>query len=108
MTVYDEAFREGNPLLEERGKTHGNFSDQFNTAQRLKETLREALEAKTISRQHEVPSAAMREAMEMICTKLSRICHGNAYHKDHWDDISGYALLISGKLSEYAPFSEPK
>lgn len=49
---------------------------------------------------HRVPHAYIQEALEMICTKISRICHGNALHKDHWDDIAGYAQLVAEKIEQ--------
>ena len=34
----------------------------------------------------------------MIAMKMARIVCGNPYHKDSWDDIAGYATLISKEL----------
>lgn len=78
-------------ILQERQKVHGDFFfDAFN-AQALKTVLR-------TSANWDNMSAVQREALEMICTKIGRICVGNADHKDHWDDIAGYALLVSKRL----------
>jgi hypothetical protein len=38
------------------------------------------------------------EALEMIASKMSRIVNGNPDKVDNWDDIAGYAKLISDRL----------
>jgi len=38
------------------------------------------------------------ESIEMIATKLARICCGDPNFRDHWDDIAGYATLVSDRL----------
>lgn len=40
----------------------------------------------------------MKEALDMICLKMSRILSGKANTKDHWTDIAGYATLIADRL----------
>jgi hypothetical protein len=78
-------------ILQERQKVHGDFSDDAYTAQMLKGIL------------HHTPnwremSPVQLEALELICTKIGRICVGNKDHKDHWHDIAGYATLVSQRL----------
>ncbi|WP_257617167.1 hypothetical protein [Campylobacter pinnipediorum] len=34
----------------------------------------------------------------MIAHKIARILAGNPNYKDHWDDIAGYATLVSKEL----------
>lgn len=75
-------------ILNERQKTHGNFKDQAATAQALKIIMRS-----TPNWQKLTPE--QKESLELITTKLSRIGHGDPNHKDSWDDIAGYARLIS-------------
>ena len=43
-------------------------------------------------------SEVQKEALEMIQHKIGRILAGNPDHKDHWDDIAGYAKLVSDRL----------
>lgn len=76
-------------LIAERRKTHGDWKAQSKLAQRLKAEIHEAddREAHTPLKLHQM------EALEMIAVKISRIITGNADEPDHWDDISGYALL---------------
>lgn len=43
-------------------------------------------------------NAPMRESLDMILHKISRILSGDPCTKDHWADIAGYARLIADKL----------
>lgn len=83
-----------NNLLNEREETHGYFHDQAKTAQRLKRLMR-------ATPNWEGMDADMRESLEMICMKLSRIGHGNPYHIDSWMDIIGYASLVCPDSKPY-------
>lgn len=76
------------PILEAREKTHGDFMLTASIAQRLKDII------------HEHPGRygnSQREVMDMICTKLARICSGDPDNLDHWNDIAGYARLIGSR-----------
>lgn len=78
-------------LLQERAKTHGDFRSNAAISQRLKKIVRE----NTTIVCHPALSDVHREALDMICLKLSRILSGQADFKDHWDDIAGYAQLAA-------------
>lgn len=75
-------------ILQERQKTHGNFKDQSMTAQALKHVI-------SSSPNWDLLTSAQKEALELICTKISRIGHGDPEHRDSWSDIAGYATLIA-------------
>lgn len=77
-------------ILEARGKTHGDFREQFRTSQFLKT----ALDVDDIS------DPVVREGLEMLCLKLSRIGAGDETEIDHYRDIAGYATLIARHLEE--------
>ncbi len=79
------------PLLTTRETTHGDYADTARIAQTLKEALRS---------QHGWGNLddAQRESLEMMATKQARILSGNPNEKDHWDDIAGYAKLVSERL----------
>jgi hypothetical protein len=78
-------------VLEERGKTHGDFRVQSSVSQQLK----------TVIKPHTGGmSATKKEALEMIVHKVARILAGNSDVQDHWDDIAGYSLLVSNLLKE--------
>ena len=36
----------------------------------------------------------------MFAHKIGRILVGDPNHRDHWDDISGYAVLVADRLGE--------
>jgi hypothetical protein len=78
-------------LLEERGKTHGDFSDHAAVTYAVKDAM---CSLGNIDRL----SVVQREALDMIAHKIGRIIAGNPDHKDHWDDIAGYAKLVSQRL----------
>ena len=80
-------------ILAERGKTHGDFKDHAETAQRLKSTLREQSKGWQIWLSH-----TQQEALEMICHKIARIVAGDPDFVDHWRDIAGYATLVASEL----------
>ena len=78
-------------LLDERKNTHGDFTDHAACTQSLK------VVAKNWPNWVEL-SPVQKEAIEMILHKLGRIMTGNPDHKDHWDDIAGYARLVSQRI----------
>ena len=71
-------------LLTERAKTHGSFTEVAWTAQTIKNQLASMFDDM---------SPPQHEALDMIASKLARIACGDAHHRDHWDDIAGYARL---------------
>jgi len=77
------------PLLRERQQTHGDFGVTAGISQALKRELAGA----ELSDVH-------RECLEMIAVKIARILAGHAKHRDHWDDIAGYAKLGSEACSD--------
>lgn len=79
-------------ILKERQKTHGSFEDHAKASQALKNTL--TLHCKNGA----LDDPIKRESLEMICHKIARTICGNPNYKDHWDDIAGYATLVSKEL----------
>jgi len=75
-------------ILKEREKTHGDFMRFSHIAQGLKGHLSYAKDL----------SKPQREALEMILHKVARVLNGDEDHRDHWDDIAGYATLIARTL----------
>jgi hypothetical protein len=76
------------PLLEERGQTHGDFALNAEISQKLKATVEQSPYYAKIRLEH-------REALHMIFSKVSRICSGNSEYDDHWNDVAGYAKLAA-------------
>jgi hypothetical protein len=78
-------------LIEARGGRYGNFEEQWHLAQALKARLR--LE----DNWYTLPSY-VKEALDMIMLKSSRIVCGNPGYLDNWDDIQGYSKVVSDHL----------
>ena len=76
--------------LEEREKTHGDYAEVASTAQAIKTYIAEAAAGRLSATQH--------EALDMIASKIGRICSGNPNEPDHWRDIEGYARLVRERL----------
>jgi len=75
-------------LLGERGKTHGVYAEQATLTQRHRAILRNTIGWGRLT-------DVQRDALEMISVKISRIITGDHNHRDHWEDIAGYATLAA-------------
>lgn len=78
-------------LLDERAQTHGDYATTALIAQGLKAV---------IAPYTTHLSAAQCESLDLICTKIARICSGNPDEPDHWCDIEGYARLVTRMLED--------
>lgn len=85
------SFKPITEILAERGEVHGDYSSDASHAQMLKDIMH-------LSPNWEKLNHMQRESLEHIATKIGRICVGNPNHKDHWEDIAGYAILIAQRL----------
>lgn len=79
-------------VLDERGKQYGSFADNAFVSQELDRVIREAYSKRSA---RDLPQLAnhQREALRVICQKISRIVTGNPDYHDNWVDIAGYAEL---------------
>lgn len=84
----EDSIKGVNKILEDRGSSHGPFDKQTAAAQEMKAVFYKYY---NVGNWHTDP--VVREAVDMIIHKLSRIAVGNPYFEDHWKDIAGYALL---------------
>jgi hypothetical protein len=75
-------------LLEQRAKTHGSYDIHANVTQEIKKLFRH-------NSSHDKFSDIQRESLDMIAHKLGRIIAGDPDFRDHWQDISGYAMLVA-------------
>lgn len=80
-------------LLGARATTHGTFCVTARLSQALKRTLAE--HARDVGKDF---TDDQWEALEMVATKLARIVSGDPDTREHWDDIAGYATLVSDRL----------
>jgi hypothetical protein len=74
-------------IVDERQATHGDFSDTSFRAQSIKQVIR-------AGRNYRDLSCCQREALDMMCSKLSRILEGSPNVIDHWADIAGYSECV--------------
>jgi hypothetical protein len=81
-------------ILEEREKTHGAFADHAVYTQHIKTLIRSLTKDGK-----KCLTSVQTEALDMIAHKIGRILAGDPNHKDHWDDIAGYATLVSKELA---------
>lgn len=79
--------------LKERQATHGEFSDNADISQRLKEVVRSGVLYNELT-------PVEKEALDMICHKISRAVSA-PYHADDYHDISGYASLVEKYRDKY-------
>ena len=86
-------------LLNERGKTHGDFTLHAAVTQAIKNLYNAPFQVGTDchSTNWNRLNTVQREALEMIAHKIGRILAGNPNFKDHWDDIAGYAKLVADR-----------
>jgi len=78
-------------LLGERQKSHGTYSEVSSICQAIKRTMRQSTGWDHLANEQA-------EALEMIAMKVARILSGNSSFADHWEDIEGYARLVSNEL----------
>jgi hypothetical protein len=76
-------------ILAERKTQHGDFSVHSRITQQLKAVIKS--DRGKLGDLHN-------EAVDMILHKIGRICAGDPNLHDHWDDIAGYATLVSQRI----------
>lgn len=81
-------------LLRERNQTHGDFAHDAFVAQTIKNLIYQTHTNHGRSMLTDVQC----QALDMIASKLGRIAAGDPHHRDHWDDIAGYAKLAAKAL----------
>lgn len=82
-------------ILKTRQTTHGDYAPKCDTIQQLKHVIKSTDGFWNLS-------PDQMESLDLICTKIGRILYGDPNTIDHWEDISGYAQLISQRLSIHA------
>lgn len=85
-------------LVAIRGKTHGHFRVHAGCTQDLKQVI---AAWRCASGQRQL-TAVEAESLDMIVHKIGRIVAGAADFQDHWDDIAGYATLVSKEIQQTA------
>lgn len=80
-------------VLEERGKTHGDFAVVATIYDELLQPIEKSPNWNSMS-------SAQRLAITMILSKLARAVTGNADEVDHYRDVAGYAQLVVRDLEK--------
>ncbi len=78
-------------LIDTRATTHGSFDDGALVACAINDAINSLGNTDRLNQ-------VQRIALDMIALKLGRIVAGDPNHRDHWDDIAGYARLIAQRL----------
>jgi len=82
-------------LIADREKTHGDYKETARIIQAIKNVMHNA-------DGWDKCTATERESLDMVANKIGRILSGHPHFPDHWDDIAGYARLVS-RLLPVAP-----
>lgn len=80
-------------LLEERGSRYGEFEQHA----RITQAIKYGMGSEAPEDYFALPPY-MKEGLEMIAHKIGRIINGDPYYLDSWDDIQGYAKLVSDQI----------
>ena len=80
-------------VLDDRGKSYGSFQSVASVAQRIKVIFRDYPGWRNLT-------LDKKESLDLMATKMARVIVGDSDHKDSWDDIAGYAMLISKQIEE--------
>lgn len=80
-------------VLDARAKDYGVFKDSAALMQGIKRLL-----ADHAAKHDKTFADDQWEALEMIVHKMARIVNGNPDKIDSWQDIAGYATLITDRL----------
>lgn len=80
-------------LITERASNYGDFTEGARLMQSLKDTMRS-------SKNWEILPHYMRESLDMMQHKISRILNGRPRYLDSWDDILGYGRLVIEQLEK--------
>ena len=80
-------------ILDERPKTHGDFTDGARFTQSV---LQLAATMPGYSR----ATAVHKEGFHMIVHKLQRILAGDPDFAEHWHDVAGYANLVADRCEK--------
>ncbi len=83
-------------VLEERGADYGDFRKQWGLSQALKSILiKELVHNPHFMGLPDLEKYALKEGVEQICLKLSRVAIGDCLKEDNFVDISGYSELLA-------------
>ena len=82
-------------LLNERGRTHGDYAVHALITQDLKRVI-----THHVGHLDRRLDDDMQESIDMVALKIGRIIAGDPGFADHWADIAGYAQLVANRLAQ--------
>ena len=80
-------------ILEDRGSRYGDFGVQAQTAQAIREAFQK-------SQNWEYLPPYMREGLDLVATKISRMLCGDPMYMDNVVDILGYMTLVKTEMEK--------
>lgn len=95
-------------ITAKRGSVYGPFLHNAIVAQSLKAALRNIPDPDNEGLRWEHLPLDVREALDLIALKMSRIVTGSATYLDNWDDICGYAKIVADRIRRSAENPSPK
>lgn len=98
MTTQDKETTGVGATLNNRQGIYGRFSDNAEIAQGLKDYIRTT---PNWLNNHLTPS--MKQSLDVIMDKVSRILGGDPAYVDNWHDVQGYARLVERQLKGEEP-----
>lgn len=81
-----------------RGSVYGPFLHNAIVAQAIKAALRGIPDPDNEGARWENLPLDVREGLDLIALKMSRIVTGSADYLDNWDDIGGYAKIVADRI----------
>lgn len=82
-----------NETLAQRGSAYGDFREQGRITQNLKKAMQDSPNWGRIP-------AYMKEGLDMVQHKVSRILNGNPFYDDNFHDIIGYTKLMQDRSAQ--------
>lgn len=79
--------------IERRGRRYGGFEGNARISQAIKTAMRDS------PNWEDLPTD-MKEALELMATKIARILNGDPSWRDSWHDLAAYPQLIELRLPE--------
>ena len=82
-------------VVGERETTHGDVVEQARISQQIQDVMRSS------NHWDSLPDH-MKQSLQMIALKVSRILTGDPFHADSWLDIEGYANMSRKRIYHIA------
>lgn len=77
-------------ITKQRASVYGSFVHNASVAQAIKTAMR-------TPHWNNLPMD-VREGLDLIALKISRIATGDPEYLDNWDDIGGYAKIVADRI----------